>query len=674
MASNEIPYKPLIAAIREIRVLIIQPGLWSDDADWIDEDATGDGLQPHNYLLDSDIVRCTLKTVSLDDNPSYEALSYVWGDANERAWIVVDETWTTVTVNLQRALRRLRNANEERVLWADALCINQCDIAERGQQVGIMGDIYSACSTCMVWLGEEEDYPLKPYPLYSDLLSFGYHQFEIDAFEEYLESQGQATNVPPIKRNIDLNPHAESWLDIEAGFDLAKMLGEDTNRHLFDMPFYEITEFPHFTISRNWQNAWHSLLNILGERPWWRRTWTVQEAVLPPSTVVQLGDHQLKFEILLLAALVFESHNMTCCDETHGYLWDIDSRSSDGTTLDHMFERLNEMRDIYMMDSEIADSHFERLYYLSRNREATDHRDSIFGMVGMFPNLLGGEDGPDYNKSTAVVYSEATRRMIEDRQDLYFLTYALSKARQDLHLPSWVLDWGISEFGFPGRRREACGPFSKFEPLDSPPSAMILPIESQNIGTVSRAGKPLEKNESVHDILIDWKDLAPVADVDFWRTVFDDSAALGITPLEPMLEYDLKIVFQWWQWVNTPGSEQSSMSWSTMSDIKTTNDFMKVSSRLRIKCLVDEGIVRYFITDLGGPGMARAGIEVGDQIHIAKGCMYPIILRPLREMMDGVTEKIILDTYQLVSCCYLHGFMDGEGVKDDVEWRKVYLR
>lgn len=201
------------------------------------------------------------------------------------------------------------------------------------------------------------------------------------------------------------------------------------------MPFYEIIEFPHFSISKNWQNAWNSLLNILGERPWWTRIWTIQEAVLPTTAIVQLGKHHIDLETLFSAALIFNHHNLTCCDENHEYLRDIDSRSSDGKALNSMFERIGEMWSAVLIPTEESTQRFQNLYYLSRERKATDPRDSVFGMLGIFPKLLDSE--ADYKKSTAEVYSEATCRLHSDRGDLRFLKHAsIGKVRTDLDLPS----------------------------------------------------------------------------------------------------------------------------------------------------------------------------------------------------------------------------------------------
>src|SRR5689334_2388161 len=78
---------------------------------------------------------CKLTEVSLDDGPAYEALSYTWGDPGLRDSIVCNGVAVSVTTNLASALRLLRLAGRERTLWADAICINQQDQNEIGQQV-----------------------------------------------------------------------------------------------------------------------------------------------------------------------------------------------------------------------------------------------------------------------------------------------------------------------------------------------------------------------------------------------------------------------------------------------------------------------------------------------------------------------------------------------------------
>src|ERR1700710_2939509 len=70
----------------------------------------------------------------IDEAPDFEALSYVWGTPNEPSDILCNNEKTSVTQNLHGGLLRLRQEEETRRVWIDALCINQNDLDERSQQ------------------------------------------------------------------------------------------------------------------------------------------------------------------------------------------------------------------------------------------------------------------------------------------------------------------------------------------------------------------------------------------------------------------------------------------------------------------------------------------------------------------------------------------------------------
>jgi hypothetical protein len=104
-------------------------------------------------------VQCELCSYSLQKlglrTHLYEALSYVWGDTRETLPIWVDNNQFPVTVNLHAALLRLRDHSFERIIWIDAICINQKNPQEQGHQVQLMAKIYSNAYRVIVWLGEE---------------------------------------------------------------------------------------------------------------------------------------------------------------------------------------------------------------------------------------------------------------------------------------------------------------------------------------------------------------------------------------------------------------------------------------------------------------------------------------------------------------------------------------
>jgi ankyrin repeat protein len=105
-------------------------------------------------------IQCELFEYTLHDSRShhlYEALSYVWGDLADKRPILMHGHIFSVTVNLQAALLRLRNHAMQRVLWIDAICINQDDQEEKAYQIQAMANIYGKANRVVVWLGEAAD-------------------------------------------------------------------------------------------------------------------------------------------------------------------------------------------------------------------------------------------------------------------------------------------------------------------------------------------------------------------------------------------------------------------------------------------------------------------------------------------------------------------------------------
>ncbi|KAK0707277.1 heterokaryon incompatibility protein-domain-containing protein [Lasiosphaeris hirsuta] len=86
----------------------------------------------------------------------YEALSYCWGNSDKPNRISIGDRYLPITASLYAALLRLRDRFIGRVMWVDAICINQADVEERGHQVRSMAEIYSKANRVVVWLGEAE--------------------------------------------------------------------------------------------------------------------------------------------------------------------------------------------------------------------------------------------------------------------------------------------------------------------------------------------------------------------------------------------------------------------------------------------------------------------------------------------------------------------------------------
>ncbi|KAH4350890.1 hypothetical protein HBH98_038780 [Parastagonospora nodorum] len=126
-------YKPL-PDHHNTRLLHLQPGL------------PGEPLYGSLAITNLDNCGCT-----------YEAVSYAWGSSAKSQYISLDSRKLAITESLFTALQRFRSAQSARVLWADAVCIDQANDIERSSQVNMMGEIYRGAASVLVWLGHEED-------------------------------------------------------------------------------------------------------------------------------------------------------------------------------------------------------------------------------------------------------------------------------------------------------------------------------------------------------------------------------------------------------------------------------------------------------------------------------------------------------------------------------------
>jgi Heterokaryon incompatibility protein (HET) len=113
--------------------------------------------------------------------PQYEALSYVWGSNDNFSTILVKDGGISsesllVTLNLIVALRYMRLVDRPRVMWVDAICIDQANDIEKGPQVAMMGEIYRLAERVVVWLGPEENGSERAMKLMQEIGS----QVEVD--------------------------------------------------------------------------------------------------------------------------------------------------------------------------------------------------------------------------------------------------------------------------------------------------------------------------------------------------------------------------------------------------------------------------------------------------------------------------------------------------------------
>ncbi len=155
--------------------------------------------------------------------------------------------------NLADVLRRLRHQTKSRILWTDAVCINQQDHHEKAHQVGFMFQIYSHANRVLVWLGDEAHGSDSLMEAISKIEPFNY-------LEEHLKFETSRTS----------KNHNMSWVNK----DLKSPIEPDEQ------------------VTRALAKFWH--------RPWFRRVWVQQEVVAGSKISVLCGEKEVSCDQFLL--------------------------------------------------------------------------------------------------------------------------------------------------------------------------------------------------------------------------------------------------------------------------------------------------------------------------------------------------------------------------------------
>jgi Heterokaryon incompatibility protein (HET) len=598
--------------------------------------------------------------------------------------------------NLEKALRRFRKEKLHQVLWVDAICINQIDMAERSKQVPIMGQIYKSCRECALWLGEVEEGPTTPMKLPET-----WRKAEIDYLDELLSDSNITESPEPLQR---AGKHGDASIDVEGAFEVMELLA--SHKHLHEMPFYTIPptgtyRIPPpgtaFELSGVWAHAVYSLENIL-RRPWWQRIWTVQEALLPERCSLHIGPHRAPFSIFVEGTDEWNKHQWKHCCSSLTNLWI-------GYTSEHFklaVERIMELNSLRSRDWTTKGSVAHNMYLLSIHRNATLPHDQVYGLFGLITEFFRIDDRPDYNLGLGQVFAATTNRFMESAKHLCLLPYARPQLRELSkdepgkaflqELPSWCPDWSAKAWGdyfdiynyggfsadtmldydgsrqkdtilrLEGIRVENIGLVGELIPNMKAPPAETTPIIEQWLGFMAqRDVGPRALWELIHvathqDVGLDKVDLQE----DYWKLV--KSLAEKNVSYQELKDASVLEKHQFCR---------DSMEWLDKRAIYVTDpDPSNVSSASKFRAACPKGTV----------GMALPFCRQGDAIFIVKGGRTPLIFRRLsdlelreRALKNGIPEDQLSRCYTYVGVSYIHGLMQGQGVAEEQHWEHVYL-
>ena len=229
----------------------------------------------------------TILATTFEDSPaSYEALSYCWGDDTRPETIIVHlesgfspgehmPVPIPITHSLAEALADLRLPTSDRLLWTDALCINQADNGEKSIQVRQMYDVYANSRRTLVYLGREGSKGMQAAIAHRDYLRALNKGSGTSADSIQAADPGTLVTWDPAVGVVRAGNGAPARVPGESGcldYHTVAALPETNDIVLF-------AHKPDIVAS------WKCIL----ESPWMTRAWTTQEFVAGPDVLMQLG-------------------------------------------------------------------------------------------------------------------------------------------------------------------------------------------------------------------------------------------------------------------------------------------------------------------------------------------------------------------------------------------------
>ncbi|EQB51831.1 hypothetical protein CGLO_08591 [Colletotrichum gloeosporioides Cg-14] len=372
-------FQSLDSSRREIRLLRIVPGEWVD-----------------SIVLKLDVV-------SLDAKPQYQALSYVWGSEADPKTVTLQDQPFQVTSNLYNALRRLRKSRASVALWVDAVCINQKDNLERTQQVSIMNHIYENAFEVVIWLGDRLSGSQKGLNISSGTLENG---------PPYVANHASIGNFG--RREHFDNTETEA----AAAFTVLQSLGEPGHWDLKEI--FAVNQEGQFVVAEIYQAAWRAFLDLMS-CSWWSRMWIVQEFVLARESQVVVGNVAVPGHLITDFYQSYISHlpSGCCCHLTVSWRMtsDLWGEMMNIRRADMGLNTIrNQHRDHRAHDGSLT-ALLRKTLWMLRPKEATDPRDKICGVLGLFPGI---GIKPDYTSDAAQFFSYATEFFMNAEQGLMY--------------------------------------------------------------------------------------------------------------------------------------------------------------------------------------------------------------------------------------------------------------
>jgi hypothetical protein len=344
----------------------------------------------------SEKLECSIETVQLATTPPYDALSYMWGDSSITKEITVNGLPIMVTENLWAALIEFwTRPRSTRLLWIDALCINQLSVLEKNHQVPLMGKIYSQARGVLMWLGVEQDNS----PLGMAIIKRwgqGIHAARVADLDELLSA--------PLKTALRF---------IEDPFDVESLTAA---KHLLS-------------------------------RDYWKRIWIIQEVVLARNRLIICGKDDVDYNHFHHVHAYWT--DITHLNKENSISPELATRITNGGITGHT--SITAIRRLMLQKAQAASKKQPwkpDILFLISNFPAsvcTDPRDKIFGFFGFLTEQEFPLE-PDYNLTMEEATKALTTGIIRDTNRLNCVSlagigFSENEKLADRSYPSWAFDF-----------------------------------------------------------------------------------------------------------------------------------------------------------------------------------------------------------------------------------------
>ncbi|KAI1769393.1 heterokaryon incompatibility protein-domain-containing protein [Hypoxylon sp. FL1150] len=347
-----------------------------------------------------------LKQLSMNNKPTYRALSYVWGSSDQTVDIEVNGETLTIRSNLHAALTQLRRDETCSWIWIDSICIEQTNPVEKSWHVNEMGKIFSGAEQVYMWLGPAAKGSNK-------VMDFILH----------------------------IGPSALQLGDLHKEDDRICRMGDFFIRLTRDQRLYDCY----------WRSIVKSIIALL-RRDYWHRIWIVQEVSLARKAFVLCGRKTVELDLFdAVFTAIFELRRVAYNELARQFfLFGLYADIYDTIKCIDVWREHRKHRNVLLGEVLLQ-------YKGSPQRPcytATDPRDIVFGILGVISDLADMNVCADYSKSTAEVFASVARAMIyrydQDPAAFPFHLGICNPTNSSPDLPSWVLDFRkVGQHGLP---------------------------------------------------------------------------------------------------------------------------------------------------------------------------------------------------------------------------------